>query len=76
MSITIIKSIRSAAQSSLKPMKRALDLLLACLALALMPSHARAVPYASGISINAGTVSFILNEGADNVTIRFDGGAS
>jgi hypothetical protein len=34
------------------------------------------VPYASGVSNNAGTVSFILNEDAGNVTVVFDGGAS
>lgn len=37
---------------------------------------AKAVPYASGISNNAGTVSFILNEAADSVRVIFDGGAS
>ncbi len=35
-----------------------------------------AVPYASGISNNAGTVSFILNEAADDVKVVFNGGAS
>ena len=35
-----------------------------------------AVPYASGISNNAGTISFVLNEDAGNVTVVFDGGAT
>ena len=36
----------------------------------------QAVPYASGVTNNAGAVSFILNEDAGNVTVVFDGGAS
>ena len=46
------------------------------LALALTPlaGHiARAVPYASCITNTAGTVSYILNEDADNVKVLFDG---
>ena len=42
----------------------------------MKPSAALAVPYASGVTNNAGTVSFILNEDAGNVTVEFDGGAS
>lgn len=42
-------------------------------AIALAPA-AQAVPYASGVINNAGTVSFILNESADNVTVLLDGG--
>jgi len=42
----------------------------------LMPRLALATPYASGVTNNAGVVSFILNEAADNVTVVFDGGAS
>ncbi|HEX5219433.1 MAG TPA: Calx-beta domain-containing protein [Verrucomicrobiae bacterium] len=38
------------------------------------PSALRATPYASGITNNAGTISFILNESADNVKVIFDGG--
>jgi hypothetical protein len=38
------------------------------------PSALRATPYASGITNDSGTVSFILNEPADNVKIIFDGG--
>jgi len=45
-------------------------------ALVLIAPLANATPYASGVSINAGIVTFILNESADNVTVRFDGGAS
>src|SRR5258706_13706273 len=37
---------------------------------------ARAHPYASGISNNAGTIQFILNESADNVGVSFDLGAA
>jgi len=40
------------------------------------PSSTRATPYASGITNNAGTVSFILNESADNVKVIFDGGGA
>lgn len=38
------------------------------------PSALRATPYASGITNNSGTISFILNEAADNVKVIFDGG--
>lgn len=38
------------------------------------PVAVRATPYASGITNNSGTISFILNESADNVKIIFDGG--
>ncbi|HWQ90452.1 MAG TPA: Calx-beta domain-containing protein, partial [Clostridia bacterium] len=37
---------------------------------------ARAVPYASGITSNAGTISFVLNESADDVKVIFDGGGT
>jgi hypothetical protein len=43
--------------------------------LSLSPSG-YATPYASGVSNNAGVVTFILNEAADNVSVVFDGGAS
>src|SRR5882724_49422 len=33
----------------------------------------QATPYASGITNNAGTVSYILNESADSVKVVFDG---
>ncbi len=46
---------------------------LGLLALAA-PSALRATPYASGITNDSGTVSFILNESADNVKVIFDGG--
>jgi hypothetical protein len=36
----------------------------------------RATPYASGISNNAGTVSFVLNESADNVTVTLNPGGT
>jgi hypothetical protein len=36
----------------------------------------QATPYASGIINNAGTVSFILNENADDVKVLFDNGTS
>src|SRR5688572_10600164 len=49
----------------------AIAALLACGALTT-----QAVPYASCITNNAGTVSFILNESADKVRIVLDGGAS
>src|SRR6185503_13250391 len=38
--------------------------------------RATAVPYASNVRITGGTVSFILNQAAANVTVVFDGGAS
>ena len=37
---------------------------------------AKATPYASGVTVNGGVVTFILNESADNVTVEFDGAAS
>jgi hypothetical protein len=52
---------------------------LSVLALAVAiawPVPARATPYASGISNNAGTVSFVLNESADSVSVLLDAGAS
>lgn len=45
---------------------------LALAAIALASHSACAHPYASGISNNAGTISFILNESADSVQIAFD----
>jgi hypothetical protein len=49
--------------------------LAVALVLALHP-EAGATPYASGISNISGTISFTLNESADNVTVLFDGGAT
>ncbi|HKQ39757.1 MAG TPA: Calx-beta domain-containing protein [Verrucomicrobiae bacterium] len=49
----------------------------ACVAVLLsFNPMAYATPYASGVRVDAGIVSFILNESADNVTVVFDGGAS
>jgi len=42
--------------------------------LSILAASAHAVPYASGITNNAGNISFVLNEPADNVKIIFDGG--
>jgi hypothetical protein len=53
---------------------RGLALALAVTALACYT--ARAVPYASCVTNNAGTVSYYLNEAADDVTIIFDGGGA
>ena len=44
--------------------------------LVVLNPFANATPYASGVRVDAGTVSFILNESADNVTVVLDGGAS
>lgn len=49
---------------------------LCILAVWLFANSATATPYASGVVNSGGTVSFILNESADNVTVVFDGGAS
>ena len=58
-------------------MKRSLKVfVLLTYALALGASVLRATPYASGISNNAGTVSFVLNEAADNVTVTLNPGAT
>ena len=49
--------------------------LVLALAITLLSSYvARAVPYASCITNNAGTVSYYLNEAADDVKVIFDGG--
>src|ERR1035441_9008735 len=49
--------------------------LVLALAITLLSSYvAWAVPYASGITNNAGTVSYYLNEAATDVKIIFDGG--
>src|SRR4051794_18359714 len=45
------------------------------LCLALKPA-AQAHPYASGLTNNAGTISYILNESADDVKVAFDNGTS
>src|SRR5690349_14837117 len=52
---------------------RKLPLALAVISLGRI---AAAAPFASGTTNNAGTVSFILNESADDVKIIFDNGAS
>jgi hypothetical protein len=52
---------------------RGLTLTLAVVALG---RTAVAAPFASGITNNAGTISFLLNESADDVKIIFDNGAS
>ena len=43
--------------------------------LLILNPYANATPYASGVRVDAGVVTFILNEAADNVTVVFDGGA-
>ena len=49
--------------------------LVLALAVAALSSYvARAVPYASCITNNAGNVSYYLNEAATDVKIIFDGG--
>src|SRR6476620_9960086 len=50
----------------------------AMMAFAIVASSqiAKATPYSSGVTNNAGTVSFILNENADNVKVLFDNGSS
>jgi PA14 domain/Immunoglobulin domain/Immunoglobulin I-set domain len=52
------------------------SLLAITLALGASQQCSKAVPYASGISNNSGTISFILNENADNVKVIFDSGTS
>src|SRR5687767_8752569 len=47
-----------------------------CAAFFLIVCSTNATPYASGVSVNAGTVSFTLNEAADNVRVDFDGATS
>jgi hypothetical protein len=46
------------------------------LALLSTSSVIEATPYASGVTNAAGTVSFVLNEDADNVSVVFNNGAS
>ena len=48
----------------------------ALVASVLLPSISRATPYASGLTNSGGTISFFLNEDADNVKVIFNGGAS
>src|ERR1035441_4086696 len=57
---------------SSRPTLRGLVLALAVIALSGV--LARAVPYASCITNNAGTVSYYLNEPATDVTVIYDGG--
>ena len=51
-------------------------LLIWALLLTSAISRVSATPYASGITNTGGTVSFILNEAADNVKVIFDGGGA
>jgi len=51
-------------------------LLSALAAVALSTLSSQAHPYASGVTNNAGTITFILNESADNVKVVFDNGTS
>src|SRR6185295_17369018 len=51
---------------------RTLALLLTLTGLSLCSYVARCTPYASGISNNAGTISFYLNEGGANVTVVYE----
>src|SRR5437867_473893 len=48
---------------------------LAGLLLLGLVSTAKAHPYASGLTNSAGTIRYILNEGADNVKVAFDNGS-
>jgi hypothetical protein len=52
------------------------NVLLAAVLLSSAGSRLSATPYASGITNTAGTISFILNESADNVKVIFDGGGA
>jgi hypothetical protein len=61
--------------NSRNPQRVVLGALLGLLMCAT-PATLRATPYASGITNDSGTVSFILNESADNVKIIFDGGGA
>jgi len=51
---------------------QSLALMLALLVLSLSSYQGRCTPYASGVSNNAGTISFYLNEGGGNVTIVYE----
>jgi hypothetical protein len=51
---------------------QSITLLLVITALSLSSYVARCTPYASGISNNAGTISFYLNEPGATVTVTFD----
>jgi hypothetical protein len=52
-------------------------MLIAAGSLALMsPTVSHAVPYASTVSESGGTVTFYLNESADNVKVVFTGPSS
>ena len=56
-----------------QPMKNLIVLITAAfLLMTALPLHA--TPYASGLTNNAGTVSFFLNEDADNVKVVFNNG--
>ena len=58
-------------------LRRTLCGLALALAATVLSSYvARAVPYASAITNNSGTIQFILNENADNVGLAFDNGTA
>lgn len=56
-------------------MKNPLRLTALAALLSLLPLQLSATPYASGVTNDAGTVRFILNEDADNVTVTLNDGA-
>ncbi|MDB6025273.1 MAG: hypothetical protein JWM68_1496, partial [Verrucomicrobiales bacterium] len=60
----------------MKNPKRLITALLLAVASATLINTSRAVPYASSVTNSAGTISFILNESADNVSVAFDNGTS
>src|ERR1700722_4946036 len=51
-------------------------LAIASVAAAVIAFSANAHPYASGITNNSGTISFVLNEAADDVKVVFNGGTT
>ena len=64
------------AVSSKKPGRTLLSLAVLSVAAVLLTQDVQAVPYASAVTNSAGTVTFILNESADNVTVLLNNGAS
>jgi len=53
-----------------------IPLLLGAAVVLLGPRPSQASPYASCLSNNAGTISFILNEGGGNVTVTYEDGST
>src|SRR5208282_1849140 len=61
---------------NIRILNRLISLTAVLAAAAFWPLVSQASPYASGVTVNAGTVSFILNESGGNVTVTYEDGST